>query len=264
MKNSQDNIKERRMEVLKLIEARNYISVEELVNRFKVSPVTMRRDLDYWENLGAVKRSHGGVTPISSYSEDLEYQPNRFMMAIAKKAASFVEDGDVIFVNSSKTALMMLDYFENKHVTVVTNNARAIVFRHDENVNLILTGGMVPLHRQCMYGGFAESTLNSICASKCFIGVSGICEHGASNATIDEIFSNKIMLERTKGLRCIVCDYRKVGLHLDYCSSNLDNIDLLITDENADEKTLKKIKKAHPNLKIIQVNYIKDLQNKLI
>lgn len=40
---------------------------------------------------------------------------------IAKKAASLIQDNDVIFIDSGSTCFYMIDYIKAKEITVVTN-----------------------------------------------------------------------------------------------------------------------------------------------
>ena len=102
MKVSKDLVDKRRQEVMKLIQENNFMSVEELLKHFDVSPATLRRDLQYWESLGAIERNYGGAALLQAFIEEDEetYQRRRYMKAIAKRAAMFVEDGDIIFINS--------------------------------------------------------------------------------------------------------------------------------------------------------------------
>lgn len=44
-----------------LIQKFGSITVEQLQNEFKVSAITLRRDLQYWEDRDAIIRYHGGA-----------------------------------------------------------------------------------------------------------------------------------------------------------------------------------------------------------
>ena len=100
MKTSKAEVEKRRIEIMKEIEEKTSVSVEELSAKFEVSPVTIRRDLQYWEDKGAIEKNYGGATLIQAFVEDKDYDKKRYMRAIAKKAAEMVEDDDVIFINS--------------------------------------------------------------------------------------------------------------------------------------------------------------------
>ena len=60
---------------------------------------------------------------------------------IARYAAGLVEDGDSLFINTSRNALQMLDYIQCRNVTVITNNGKAIGREYYDGISIILTGG---------------------------------------------------------------------------------------------------------------------------
>ncbi len=253
MKVSKALVDKRREEIMKLIQENNFMSVEDLVRRFGTSPATIRRDLQYWEDLGAIERNYGGASLLQAFIEEDEtgYDRSRYMKAIAKRAAMYVEDGDVIFLNSSLTAIMIIDYLRYKHVTIVTNNARAINYHPDTNVTILFTGGEVRFPKKSITGDLALATINSITADKCFIGCSGLTKDGISTANVKETMVNKSMLQRTKGPRFVLCDHTKIGLTFAFNYSDFDGIDYLITDAKADKETLGDIARHH-KVKIIQ------------
>ena len=55
------NISKRQSEILKIIESNVYVSVNELASLTYTSTSSIRRDLTVLENLGLIKRSHGGA-----------------------------------------------------------------------------------------------------------------------------------------------------------------------------------------------------------
>ncbi len=238
---------------MRLIQENNFMSVEDLQKQFHVSAATMRRDLQYWENLGAIERNYGGAALLQAFIEEDEesYQRSRYMKAIAKRAAMFVEDGDVIFANSSMTAVMIIDYIRYKHVTIITNNAKAINFNPDENVTVLFTGGELRFPKKSMTGDLAVQTINSITANKCFIGCSGLTMEGISTANVKETLVNKTMLQRTKGKKFVLCDHTKVGLNFAFRYATFDGIDYLITDVEADKDVIDHIAR-HNKISVIK------------
>ena len=252
MKVSKALVDKRRQEVMKLIQENNFMSVEDLQKQFGVSAATMRRDLQYWENLGAIERNYGGAALLQAFIEEDEetYRRSRYMKAIAKRAAMFVEDGDVIFVNSSMTAVMIIEYIRYKHVTIITNNAKAINYNPDENVTVLFTGGELRFPKKSMTGDLAVQTINSITANKCFIGCSGLTMEGISTANVKETLVNKTMLQRTKGKKFVLCDHTKVGLNFAFRYATFDGIDYLITDVDANKNVINYIAK-HNKVNII-------------
>ena len=256
MKVSKDIVNQRRIDIMKTIEENNFVTVEELVRKYDVSPVTIRRDLQYWEDQGAIVKNYGGASLIHAFVEDNDYAKTRFMKAIAKRAALYIEDGDVIFINSSKTAVMVMDYIKNKKVTIITNHIKA-ASNLDDGIVLIYTGGEVKYPRNSMTGDFTLAALNNITASKCFIGCSGLKEDGVSTGIMKEMLINQTMLNKTAGQKFILCDHTKVGLDYNFHYGDYREIDYLITDVNANEKIISKIKARYTNMNVIEVEPLK-------
>ncbi len=261
MKVSKDIVDKRREELLKVVQSNQFISVEELVSMFDVSAVTIRRDLQYWEERCAIERSYGGAAILQEYfnaSED--YERSKYLLAIARRAALYVEDNDVIFINSSMTAVSMINYIHKKNVTIITNNAKAIYSNPDENITIMFTGGEVRYPKHSMTGDITLKTLQSIYANKCFIGCSGLSKNGVSTGFIKETFINKLMLDHTKGSKFILCDHNKIGLDYSFNSCTLDDMDYILTDTLVDESKLSEIS-SRTKAEIIKVEPLKRVTN---
>ncbi len=250
MKVSKEQVEKRREEVMKYIQETNNISVKDLTEKFDVSPVTIRRDLQYWEDRGAIERHYGSAALLEEYVRDnKEYERYRYMNAIAKKAASFVQNNDVIFINSSTTAKSVVDYIKHKNVTIITNNAKMINSDPAENVQVIFTGGEVRYPKNSMVGDIALKTIRSINANKCFIGCSGLTANGISTGLLKETSVNRTMLDQTKGQKFILCDHTKFGVDYNFKYCDFGDVDVLITDELADQDILDEIlAKTHLNI----------------
>ena len=179
MKMNKEVVDERRKKVMSKIQIQGKVNVEDLAKELHVSPLTIRRDLQYWEEQGAVERYYGGARLIQSFVDNDEITDNNepYKHAIAKYAAQYVEDGDTIFINTSSTALLVLKYIRNKRVTVITNNGKAIFMEHDPLVSIVLSGGELRIPKESMVGDFALNNLNRVTADKSFLGCSGFDVH---------------------------------------------------------------------------------------
>lgn len=216
------------------------ILVDEVAKEMNVSPLTIRRDLQYWEELGAIERFYGGAKLVQSFVENDPVHSNEpYKHAIAKYAAQYVEEGDTIFINTSSTSLLVIKYIRNKHCTVVTNNAKAVFLEHDPMVTICLTGGELRFPKESMVGDFALNNLNKVTASKCFLGCSGISmDSGMTTAILPEVTINEAMVRRCNGPTFILCDHTKVGVSHNFTATTLDTIDYIITDKLADAHEL--------------------------
>ena len=258
MKNSRAAIQLRQNEILKLLQRSGQLPVEVIAARLAVTPTTIRRDLAQLAQEGSVRRGFGSAEYVqpdnmreiepTNIADEKEITRRR----IAKQSADLVEDGDVIFMNSSGTASLVLEYLKGKHVTVLTNNARIIQRNCDDHVNIILVGGEVYGKKQSLIGQFALDTIGRVSATKCILGVSGISATGGLTSVIlPETQINLLMIQQCQGPRIVVADGSKVGITQNFYSGNLRDITHLVTDASADRVSLEGI--AQSGIEVIRV-----------
>ena len=240
MKVNKEIVDDRRKKIMQEIQAKGSVRVDELVRKFNVTPLTIRRDLQYWEDLGAIIRYYGGAKLVQSFVVDDKLNNEPYKHAIAKYAASLVEEGDTIFLNTSSTALLILDYLVGKTVNVVTNNGKAIFKEHDPNVRIILTGGELRTPKESMVGEFALYNVSRVSANKCFIGCSGF-DHikGMTTAILPEVSINEAMIEHSDQA-FILADSTKINNVHQFFVAPVKAFDYLITDIRCSDEELMK------------------------
>lgn len=242
MKRSKAYVASRRDAIIALLESRGEVSVAELAENFGVSALTIRRDLDYLEARQVVSRQYGSaklLNPLGRPSGSRQVRANR---AIACEAARGVEDGDCIFINTSSTALGVIDFITAQDVTVITNNGKALMLDERPNVSVLLTGGEVRPPKSSLTGEVALDYIKRVTATKCFLGVTGIsANYGLTSATAPEPAINALMLERSKR-HIVVADSSKIGLTSSFQFGSTDEVDLLITDTGATDSQVAKLR----------------------
>ena len=230
MKRSKAFVASRRDAIIALLESRGQVSVTELAEHFEVSALTIRRDLDYLEAQHVLTRQYGAATLLNPLGRPSGSQRVRAIKAIAREAAKRVVDGDCIFINTSSTALSIVDYITARDVTIVTNSTKAITLNAPPNLAILLTGGEIRPPRESMTGEIALSCIKRIGASKCFLGVTGVsASYGLTSATAPEPAVNALMLERSKE-HIIVADSSKLGITSSFQFASIDEVDVLVTD----------------------------------
>lgn len=247
MKMNKAIVDERRNKIMKEIQFNGHASVEDLASKLNVSPLTIRRDLQYWEELGAVVRYYGGAKLVQNFvqNDDPNASNELYKHAIAKYAAQHVQEGDTIFINTSSTALLVLKYIRNKRVTVITNNGKAIFMEHDPLLSICLTGGELRIPKESMVGEFALNNLNRVSANKVFLGCSGInASSGMTTAILQEVAINEAMINRCIGETFLLADHTKIGVNHSFTSGHISSFNYLITDNLADQDELYPIKEA--------------------
>lgn len=239
MKRKSSIVDGRRNKILEILREDGMVKVEDLAERLEVSPLTIRRDFEFLESQNRLERFYGGAcmnknAPTSDKISD-------YVQAIAACAAGLVEDNDIIFINTSFTAISMIPYI-TKRVTVITNNGNALQVKCPPGVTVLLTGGEIQGPKKAMTGEFAVNNLNRVTATKSFLGCSGFSVNvGMTTALMNEVSINKLMIERVTGPTYILADHRKIGEESNFVSSPADHIKNIITDERLSEAQVKEI-----------------------
>ena len=235
MKRERSVIESRRKRILEMMEDRPEVRVDELSEILGVSPITVRRDLQYLEDNKQLVRFYGGAAPSFAVGEaEFKDEVQMYRALIARYAAELVQDEDTIFINTSSTALHLVDYLKDKHVTVITNNGKALYGNPKPEVNIILTGGELRHPKEAMVGDFALRNLQNVYAKKSFIGCSGFSlECGMTTENANEVNINQIMAEHSLEVTYILADHTKIGKNSSFISCDINKVTNLITDEKA-------------------------------
>lgn len=257
MKSSKSVIVKRQQQLLAYLKTHDKVKIEELSELLGVSQITVRRDLKEFQSKGLIDKFHGGVILNRENDADTFVSSNTLVtpqkLGIARHAASLVEDGDTIFINSSSTCLLMLKFIKDRRIIVITNNARAVTVPRNHNIDLILTGGEVYEHKDSLVGEMAVQALSRVVPTKVFIGVSGIsAATGLTSSVLQETAINELMMKRGEGNCYVLADNTKIGRKHNFLSGTINMVNYLITDNEADSNELENI--GALGVKIVKVD----------
>ncbi|MEH7749410.1 DeoR/GlpR family DNA-binding transcription regulator [Neobacillus drentensis] len=210
-------------------------SLDELVTVFDVSKNTIRRDIQELVDRGELKKVYGGVTTVRKKLESFQDRKIRNKgqkESIVIRASSYVEDGDIIFIDSGTTTIGLFDYLKERHLTIFTNSIdfilRAIPFEH---LNVISIGGMLDPKTNSFSNPRSLDLLKDYNIKKAFMASTGISlSNGVTNASPLESELKKTIVDRSSEVYLLVDHdkFDKYGL-MTYCS--LAEIDYLVTDK---------------------------------
>lgn len=237
---------QRREKIQEYLSVHKIARTSDLMGMLEASEATVRRDLEWLEQKGILERTHGGailnqrVTFEQEYQQRLKNFPEE-KKRIGKLAASLIEDGDIVFINSGTTATQVLQHIpHNPHITIFTNNVSALVDIGDPGFHLHLTGGEFQARSNSLAGRFALDNLGLVFANKAILGVDGISlKHGCTVPTNPEAEVVRKMIEHTKGPVIIVTDHSKWGTVSNFPVATMDEVDKLVTDEGLGRSSIK-------------------------
>lgn len=256
MKRERAYVENRRNMILEAVEENHEVRVEQLAERFNVSPVTIRRDLQYLEDNKMLVRFYGGALSKLA-DQERQYQDEDdvqiYRELIARYAGKLVDDRDTIFINSSSTALKVLEFVDKQNVVVITNNGKAIHAKKNDGLSVILTGGELRHPKEAMVGDYAIRNLQTVYAKKAFIGCSGISpESGMTTENANEVNINKLMIEHASVEMYLVADHTKIGKNSSFISCNIEQVTNLITDEKAPADVLELLREKGVKIHLVK------------
>ncbi|MDO4466242.1 MAG: DeoR/GlpR family DNA-binding transcription regulator [Bacillota bacterium] len=234
--------KSRQEYILNQLNQFGFIKINEIQEQLNVTEMTIRRDLTELEQKGKLIRVHGGAQKIKSPSiVDLEHEARKIINQekkeiIARKAASLIQDNDVLFISASTTNEMIYPYVKAKNVTVVTN-CIYIFFQYSNKPNFeaILIGGKYNTLIQSFLGTISLRTISTMNFTKAFVGANGINDNTLSASNDEESLFHSMAMDRSLE-KYIVCDSTKFNTNSFYNFYTLDKVTAIITDTPDIEK----------------------------
>src|SRR4051812_14004166 len=111
---------QRRQRILREVQVLGTTSIAALSQKYRVSEMTIRRDLQSLEEEGLIKRTHGGALRQSEALIEPRYAAKQELNAAWKAriaayaAANLVADGDIILLEGGTTVTSMARYLPGK------------------------------------------------------------------------------------------------------------------------------------------------------
>jgi len=237
---------QRKTRIVEYVRQHRSATIAALAKEFNVHEATIRRDLTEIEQEGLLKRTHGGVI-VEQWTQDEPSFNERTnlrldqKMRIGKMAASLVEDGDNIIIDSGTTTLHIArNLVHRSDITVVTNDMNvAAELRDAKHIKVILTGGELYPSSYMLNGMFTDYVLGSLHVEKAFIGTTALHpQYGLMHPEAQLVPAKQRMIQAASEI-IVVADDSKIGkLSLHTVASN-KSVHTLITGKEAAKLDLK-------------------------
>ncbi|MCT4799081.1 DeoR/GlpR family DNA-binding transcription regulator [Exiguobacterium profundum] len=208
--------KQRHQLILQRLSEQKVVKLKELVDLTDSSESTIRRDLTDLEAEGYLARVHGGATLIATPDEEptFEEKRDRFVdekVAIARKAATFIEDGMSIYLDAGTTTQAMVPFLEGKKIVVVTNSLPIANELFDLDIKTFVIGGELKRSTQALVGYNARESMMNYRVDLAFLGMNGIdLEAGYTTPDPEEALVKKTAIELAQ-TSFVLADASKIG-----------------------------------------------------
>ena len=236
---------ERKKEILKLLAARGYMTVEELAQHLYISEPTIRRDLHNLAKEGVIKRIHGGASYIGRDSYEWPFDMRTRVnlpqkRKIAKAAADLIGDGDHIFLDAGSTCSFLAEVLDPSLRITIVNNCFPTIQKLSENTHFKLEcpcGQYVPSHVG-IFGEDAQMFIRKRHAHYYFASAAGIDAKAGVTVRAQVEMSIKRAMRENADSMVLLMDHSKMGEINYYQVFEVPEIDILITDSQLPEDLL--------------------------
>ncbi len=205
----------RKQLILEKVTKDKFVSLEYLVKALNTSESTVRRDLDELESERKLRRVHGGAESLHFLQEEESNQEKSIKniqekTKIAQKAASLIQEYDVIFIDAGTTNELLVNELHDPSVTVVTNSIHHATKLVERNIPTVIIGGVVKRSTDASIGGVALNQIGQLNFDKAFIGMNGIDDGFFTTPDMEEGAVKRAILENAKRTY-VLADASKLG-----------------------------------------------------
>ena len=231
-----DTISPRQHQILALSRQLGSVAVEDLAQRFDVTPQTIRKDLNELCDLRLLARTHGGAM-LASGVENLAYEARRMMAAtekvvIGRHAAALVPNNCSLFINiGTTTEEVARALIHHEGLLVITNNIHvATILMPRPKIEVILAGGVLRKSDGGIVGEAAVDFITQFKVDHAVIGASAIDEDGAMlDFDYREVRVAKAIMRNARNVM-LVADAMKFTRSAPVRIGPLTDVDVFVTD----------------------------------
>ncbi len=230
---------ERKNQILAIISKTGVMEVEGLAQKLYTSTSTVRRNLAEMEKLGLVKRSYGKVEIVND-SLDIPIKlriqtKHEEKQVIAAKAAPYLENKAVVFVDGSSTCLHMASFLsQHKELIVYTNGMELCTLLADSGVTVYNTGGRFVPRSLAFAGEDAIRLIRSVQFDAAFFSCAGFCDGVLSDYEEAEAQLRREILQQAKQ-KYFLCDTSKFGKSFHYVVGRETELTQIITENDSQQ-----------------------------
>ena len=211
-------LRKRHQEILRLLENRKSVTLQELMEEFSASESTIRRDLTALHKEGKLVKVFGGaVLAGDTFHTKDEKVSNREeinrteKIKIARYAASMIKKDDFVYLDAGTTTGYMIDYIQERSATYVTNGVSHARRLAAMGFKTMIIGGELKESTEAVVGGEALNSLEKFHFTIGFFGANGITKkNGYTTPDVSEALVKQKAMEKSQK-KYMLCDAAKFG-----------------------------------------------------
>ena len=242
------NIADRHKLILEKLKKDGFVNVINLSEEFKVSSVTIRKDLKLLEERNLLFRSHGRAIPSDPYIKEHHVSEKEKINTseknrIAIAARQTLKPHDSIIIASGTSVIEFARHINQiENLTILTASLNtSLILAENPNIDVIQLGGMVRRNSSSVIGPIGEKMLAEFTFTKLFLGVDGIdLDYGLTTTNAMEASLNKEMIKAAQKV-IVLADSSKFGKKGFGRICGIEEVHEIITDKGIDTSTKNKL-----------------------
>jgi len=256
---------QRRELIVATVDEQGAVRVRELTERFGVSDMTIRRDIEALALTNRLVRVHGGATRLDRAARSVDEPGFQAKLtrqrdeksSIAAAAALRIAPGSAIGVTAGTTTYQLAQYLPGiANLTVVTNSipiASALSSSGSQDLQVVITGG-TPTPSNAIVGPLADRSLAGLHLDQLFMGVHGMAESsGFTTPNLAEAQTNQAFIRSAREIVVIV-DSTKWDVTGLGTIAPLADADVLVTDSGIDQSAQRVLDREVGELELVAPN----------
>lgn len=234
--------------------SRGEVSISELQGLYAgFSSMTVWRDLKQLEELGYIRRVHGGVISTQTSALQVEgvyskraRENTRQKIAIAKAAVRFILPGHAVYLDAGSTLMNVANHLNSERYTIITSGANiAIELSQRHTCDVLLTGGQISENTLSCSGAQALSFISSVNIDVAIMATSGFSVRtGFTSGSQSESQLKSAVIHKAAKV-VMLMDNTKLGHALPFTFATFSDIDAIICDAPLPEDMLRQAKSAN-------------------
>lgn len=247
---------QRHKEIMKVLAQDGSIKTSTLCELLSTSRETVRRDLEYLEEKGLLKRIHGGAlkieAPVETNAAYTSFEQRKKIHSsdkeeIALEAAKYISEGQAIALDSGTTSLELARVIKQqfRSLTVITNSLMiANELADSGGITLVLTGGIYNSEEKAFLSDMATLILSHINIDILFLTTCGVSlERGITYQRVDDLnIQSKLMNASDRTI--VIADSSKLGVNSLVKMCGIEQISMIITDAHAPSERIQAFREA--------------------
>ncbi len=251
------NVQMRHQAIMQALGQRSPVLVWELALALGCSEMTVRRDLESLERSGGLRRVHGGAASVFLSAEETPYgvralEAHEAKTTIGAAAAGLLVDGETVILDGGTTAMEVARALRNRRMTVMPLALRPVFELHEcPGIKLLLPGGEVRPGELSLAGSLTEPAFSQLRFDTCVMGPCGIdAKAGLTTHLLAETAVKRAAAKASQRV-IAVADSSKLGRVAFGHVCDLDDIDILLTDAEADQQIVDGLRAAGVDVRCV-------------